>query len=192
MTVIKKNNLFGRRNRYFHLFLQNLKLKKNKNLFNRNLIRNYFYYNFFIKSLKKNKTNFLLRSLFFVNNNKILINPLFLFKKKLFNTEHQYNEFLKKNELRGLFFSKKFNNTLLNNYNRDNFGLNYFLIQNKDITNKFIESLNSDECKDIIKLKFYKNDIISYYNLYNYNIFMFNLLEIYNFIIILNLLKTIN
>lgn len=189
MIVIKKNNLFGRRNRYFYLFLQNLKLKKNKNLFNRNLIKNYYIYNFFIKSLKKNKINFLLRSLFLLNNNKILINPLFLFKRKLFNTENYYNEFLKKNELKSLFFGKKFNSDQHLNFFKNNFGLNHFLIQNKNITNNFIESLNSDECKDIVKLKFYKTDIITFYNLYNYNIFIFNLLEIYKVVTILNILK---
>jgi len=190
MIVIKKNNLFGRRSRYFYLFLQNLKLKKNKNLFNRNLIKNYYIYNFFVKSLKKNKTNFLLRSLFLLNNNKILINPLFLFKKKLFNTQKQYNEFLNKNELKSLFFSKKFNNVLHSNFFKNNFGLNHFLIQNKNITNNFIESLNSDECKDIIKLKFYRTDMIVCYNLYNYNLFIFNLLEIYKVLTILNYIKS--
>lgn len=192
MTVIKKNNLFDRRSRYFYLFLQNLKLKKNKNLFNRNLVKNYYFYNFFIKSLKKNKINFLLRSLFLLKNNKILINPLFLFKRKVFNIEYQYNDFLKKNELKSLFFSKKFKNNFNSNLYKNNFGLNYFLIQNKNISNKFIDFLNSDECKDLIKLKFYKNDVISYYNIYNYNVFIFNLLEIYKFLILLNFLKSIN
>jgi hypothetical protein len=189
MTTIKKNSLFGRRSRYFHLFLQNLKLKKNKNLFNRNLIKNYYIYNFFIKSLKKNKINFLLRSLFLLNSNKILINPLFLFKRKLFNTQHQYNEFLIKNNLKSIFFKKKVDGGLYSKFFKNNFGLNHFLIQNKNITDDFINSLNSDDCKDILKLKFYKNDMVEYYNLYNYNIFVFNILEMYKIIILLNALK---
>ena len=150
--------------------LQNLKIKKNKNLFNRNLIKNYFIYNFFIKSLKKNKINFLLRSFYLLNNNKILINPIFLLKKKLFNTQHQYNEFLNKNNLKSLFFIKRF--LFKNNCNlfKDSFGLNYFLIQNNKVTDTFLNSLNSEECKDIIKIKFYKTDIILFYNLYNWKL----------------------
>lgn len=193
MTIIKKNNLFDRRSRYFYLFLQNLKLKKNKNLFNRNLIKNYYFYNFFIKSLKKNKINFLSRSLFSLKNNKFLINPLFLFKKKVFNTEYLYNEFLKKNELKNLFFSNKYKKNFRSDKYKNNFGLNYFLILNKNISNKFIDSLNSDDCKDLVKLKFHEdNNIMVYYNIYNYNIYIFNLLEIYNFLILLNFLKSIN
>jgi hypothetical protein len=133
-----------------------------------------------------------MRSLFFLNNNKILINPQFLFKKKVFNIEYRYNEFLKKNELKNLLFSKKFkNNFFLGNY-KNNFGLNYFIIHNKNISNNFIDLLNSDECKDLIKLKFYNNDIMLYYGIYDYNIFMFNLLEIYKMMVLLNFLKLVN
>jgi hypothetical protein len=186
--MIKKRNLFDNYNRYFFLFLRNLKLKKNKNLFNRNLIKNYYFYNFLLKSLKKKKFIFLIRSLFYLNNTKFLINPIFNFKKQLFNLNLTYNNMLNTLELKSFFFSKKKFSSKINI-----FGLNYYLINNKINKNTF-NMLNDEQYKDILKLKFLNinnsENSVNYY--VNYNILIFNLLEIYKILILINFLQNSN
>jgi len=192
MKTVKKNNLFGKRTRYFQLFLHNLRLRKDKNLLNRNFIKNYFFYKFFLKTFKKNKNIFLSRSLFLMNNNKVLINPVFSFKKKLFNSNSKYNDFLVKSKYESLFLTKY----LLKKLNlKSYFGLNYYLTSNDIFNNSLINITNNDEYKDIVKLKFIFNNLTVYKSpdyiniFFNYNLYTVNLVEIYKILIILNILK---
>src|SRR5688572_12595857 len=110
MITIKKNILYDRRLRYIYLFLQNLKLKKNKFLFNRNLIKNYNFYNCFLNIFKNKKFFFLLSSYFFIKLNKFIVNPFCILKKKLFNFEFNFNDLLFKQNLIFFFLKNKYKN----------------------------------------------------------------------------------
>jgi hypothetical protein len=191
MTVLKKNNLFDKRLRYFVLFLQNLKLKKNKNLFNRNFITNYYYYNYFLKNLKNNKKLFLYRSLFLLNNTKSVINPIFFFKKQIFNLNTQYINFLFNNSLENLVLNKKY----LNNFYKTpfifcSFGTSSLIISKKELK----IDLNIEENKNIFNLKNFENnfDRNNFDFFLNNLIFFTNLIELYKVIILINLFKLNN
>jgi hypothetical protein len=187
--IIKKSNLFDRRRRYTQFFLNNLKLRRDRNLLSRNFIKNYFFYKFFLKTFKKNKTTFLIRSLFLIKNKKFLISPDFSFKKNFFNTSSTYNDFLKKANFNSLFLTKNYSSNLDSN---QNFGLNYYLIENKSVNNTNLNIFNNDEFKDVIKIKFalqnsmnfVSNDYLNIF--FNYNLHTVNIIELYKIIILLN------
>jgi hypothetical protein len=142
--MIKRNNLFGNHERHFYLFLQNLRSKKDKNLFNSNLIQNYYLHNFILNIFKTKKHFYLLSSLFFLKKNFFFINPVFNFNKQLFNNGLKCNDFLL-NYQAGAFYIKKKNFNFL----YDGFGLNYCLFSKNDV----LKLLGDDESKIFINLK---------------------------------------
>jgi hypothetical protein len=190
--------LFDRRHRYFILFLQNLKLKKSKNLFNRNLIKNYFFLKFLLNFFKKRKSSFLLKSFFFINRKSLYVNPVFTLNKQLFNFKSEYNDFIIKSECESFFLNKKYLSKFKNPTQYYNFtklwGLNYFIIPEKNHFFLLDEFFKNNDNKILNKkfFKFFNYSSVDFNYFINYNIFFINLLEFYKILILLTFVKIIN
>ena len=186
------SNLFGKINNLSfkkRFFLENSKLMVYRRFYNLNLISNHNFFNnfyFFLKCLEKNLIIFN----FLKNNfNKLNIIPNFLFKKQIFFDFKNFVKFSKKNNLKFLYI----NNENLKNFSYNFYGNNFMLISKNSIENKDITNLKNDFNIEL----FFKNNynlnylndffLISYF--FNFNLFLFNVVEFYKILILLNLVN---
>lgn len=164
------------------LFLRKLFIRKNKYLVKKNLFLNFFFLKSFLNLYKKTKQNYLNNLFFKTNVDKLAVFPEYSVVKNVIN---------KKNKFKFLKIKYKINLIFLpNKYFKNNFGLNYNIINNNFINlNKFKldlleeDNLNLIHFKDVFHPKL--NNNFNYF--LNYNINNLCLIEIYKIIIILYL-----
>lgn len=180
-----KKDIFGkffRRRRWY--FLRELSMRKYNSLIKKNFITTYYIYRQFIKNSNlKIKYN---SNLIFNNNiynNFYFFFPNFIFKKKIFGHNNIFIDLMIKNNINYIFVKKIYDkNNLLPK--GDNIVL--FNDFNKPL---ILKNLINEESLNTITFKFSdKFELNSNLNFFvNYNIYNFNLVEIYKIIIFLYL-----
>lgn len=184
----KKKSFFLKR----RLFLRKLFLRKTRFLIKKNLVLNLF----FLKKLLNNfkyKKQLLSENIFIKTNvNKQRIFPEFNIKKNIFQNKVKFKNLIKK-ELNCVYL----NNNLFKNV----YGLNYYIVMDKNSENYFLnfkkilldeENFNLVQLKEIYIEKFDSSLKNEFNFCFNYNLYNLNLIEIYKILIILNLNTILN
>jgi len=175
------------------LFLRKLNLRKKQKLFKKNNISNFYFYNSLLSFIKLKKF-FYLKKLFkfYKNSQKIIIFPNYSIFKNIFGLNNAFNSFLSTNNFKSIFI----NNNISSNIK----GLSKILI-NKDSFSKTPNfskfDINDDNYKNMF---FFKTDNLiplaeyNFSNIYNFffnfNLTVFNILEIYKLLLILYINKS--
>lgn len=167
---------------------------------------NYFYLTRLFSFFKKFKQKNLYKNNFHYNNNNILLfTPSYLYGSQFFENKYLFDKILTDHNLKGFFLYKNFFKKIYyktNIFKMQNFyfGYNFYIM--KISYNKYLnlfKNLDDKEFNKIGKVKFfienqnYKLQQTNDFNFFlNYNLYLFNLQDLYRIIIYLNLNTIIN
>lgn len=169
------------------LFLRKLYLRQNRYLIKKNLFVNFIFYKNFLSLYKSKKQNYFFNLFWKTKLNNFFFFPGYSTTKNVFNKKIKFKDLSKKIKLNLIF--------LPNKYEKNNFGLNYYIIEKKDKILILLKELEHEDFENLIYLKKEKNDfyiennlnIFNYY--FNYNLYNLYLLEIYKILILIHLNK---
>jgi hypothetical protein len=177
MIITYGKNIFLKKNIVLKNSLNYIFFRKLKNLYKKNLFLNFFFFNKFINLYKNNNLCVFKKSFLLNNKNVFYVYNLNIFKKQFLYNINDIKSFFKKIKTKFLFLKKKqklsffFNNCFIINSNVD-IKINDF----NDLNNILFFKLN------------FKKNYLNYFFI-NFNIFIFNILEIYKILIFFYLIK---
>jgi hypothetical protein len=177
MTITYGKNIFLKKNIVLKNSLNYIFFKKLKNLYKKNLFLNFFFFNKFINLYKNNNLHIFKKSFLLKNKNVFYVYNLNIFKKQFLYNINDIKLFFKKTKIKFLFLKKK---------QKLNFFFNNCFILNSNID---IKTDNLDDLNNILLFKLnFKKSYLNYFFI-NFNIFIFNILEIYKILIFFYLIK---